>query len=278
MGKVPLIARQGTRYEPYSDAVLARRRLGSPSPDRWGIRAGSHQAQVTDGLFGLLNELKTRYGGQDLRELLRDHANQPGALGQSIGMWIQYEEVITFLASFSFWAVQTRVLLANSSFQIRGRRKLEPTEFIKTQLALQASPPRHRSEYPEVPTTNVSLRRVCLAMIGRLIDIFYSQGSPLQNSPRASPLPLAVSRPPERPLYTSPNSSPTRRTGDEVPESPQVVSLLRVMRGETAPPLISLPPSGPSAVHGGSNWYAPSNFTVTSEGLMLRYQVGRTCR
>ena len=143
MGKVPLIARQGTRYEPYSNAVLARRR-GSSSPDRWGIRAGSRQAKLTDGLFDLLDELKTRYGGHDFRELFRDHANQPGALGQAIGTWIQCDEVTALLASSSFWAVQTRVLLANSSFQIRGRRKLEPTEFVKTQRNDQS----HCSYFP----------------------------------------------------------------------------------------------------------------------------------
>ena len=42
------------------------------------------------------------------------------------------------LASLSFWAAQTRVLLADSSFQIRGRHKLEPTEFIKTQRNFQS--------------------------------------------------------------------------------------------------------------------------------------------
>ena len=56
------------------------------------------------------------------------------------------------------------------------------------------------------------------------------------------------------------------------------------MRGAAAPPLFSLPPAKPPAVHGGSSRYAPSNFTVTSEGLMLRYQVdpglclSSTCR
>ena len=133
MGKVPIIVPQGTRYEPYSNALRARRRRGSSSPDRWGIRAGSREAQLTDGIVDLLDNLNTRYGGGDLRELLRGHANQPGALGEAIGTWVQYDEVTSLLASSSIWAVQTRVLLANSSFQIRGRRQLEPTNFIKTQ-------------------------------------------------------------------------------------------------------------------------------------------------
>ncbi len=36
----------------------------------------------------------------------------------------------------------------------------------RTQLALQVSPPHQYSEYPDVPTTDVSLHRVCLAVIG----------------------------------------------------------------------------------------------------------------
>ena len=94
-------------------------------------------------------------------------------------------------------------------------------------------------------------------------------------------LPLEASRPPEGPLYTSPYHSPSRRTGDDthsdsgVAGSPLLGSLLRVLRGVAAPPLVSLPPS---KVHGSTNWYAPSNLTVPSERLMLRYQVRQPCR
>ena len=91
---------------------------------------------------------------------------------------------------------------------------------------------------------------------------------------------LTASRPPEGPLYPSPDHSPSR-TGDELPGvqmSPPLGSLLRVMRGVAAPPLISLPPSKLSAVHESSNWYAPFNLTAISEGLMLRYQVRQPCR
>ena len=127
------MARQGIRYEPYSIKSLARRRRGSPPPGSWGIRAGSHRAQLTGGIFDLLDDLSTRYGSGDLRELFRVHANQPGSLGQAIETWIKYDEVTTLLASSSFWAVQTGVLLANSLFQTRGTRKLEPTDFIRSQ-------------------------------------------------------------------------------------------------------------------------------------------------
>ena len=75
MGKEPVVMRQGTRYEPYSKSCLARRRRGSPPPDRWGIRAGSRHAQLTGGIFDLLDDLHTRYGSHDLRGLIRDHAN-----------------------------------------------------------------------------------------------------------------------------------------------------------------------------------------------------------
>jgi len=133
MGKEPVMARQGTRYEPYSNKSPARRRRGSPPPDRWGIRAGSHHAQLTGGISDLLDDLNTRYGSRDLRELFRDHANQPGALGQAIGTWIQHDEVIISLPSSSLWGAQTGVLLANSLFQIRGPRQPEPTNFLETQ-------------------------------------------------------------------------------------------------------------------------------------------------
>ena len=45
------------------------------------------------------------------------------------------------------------------------------------------------------------------------------------------------------------------------------------MRGVEAPPLFSGPPLEPSAAHESANRYAPSNLTVTLEGLTLRYQV-----
>ena len=103
-------------------------------------------------------------------------------------------------------------------------------------------------------------------------------------------LPLTSSRPQEGPLYTSPDHSPSRRTGDEVPgvqmsrgqrypisdthadsraaDSPPLGSLL-AMRGVAAPPLVSLPPSKPSAIHESTRWYAPPDLTGTSEGLMF---------
>ena len=82
------------------------------------------------------------------------------------------------------------------------------------------------------------------------------------------PLPLAVSRPPEGPLYTSPHHSPTSGTRPDPPvaDAPPLGSL-RVLRGVVAPPLVSLPPLKPSAFHGGSNWYAIFRLTVASQGL-----------
>ena len=137
MGKEPVMACQGIRYEPYSIKSPARRRRGSPPPGSRGIRAGSNRAQLTGGIFDLLDDLNTRYGSGDLRELFRAHANQPGSLGQAIETWIKYDEVSTLPAPSSFWAVQTGVLLANSLFQIRGTRKPEPTDFIKAQHSVQ---------------------------------------------------------------------------------------------------------------------------------------------
>src|SRR5258706_10818291 len=102
MGKEPPITRQGTRYEPYSDSFIARRRRGSPPPDSWGIRAGTHHAQLNRSIFDRLDDLNTRYRSRDLRELFRDDTNQPGALGQAIEAWIQYDEVIALLISSPF--------------------------------------------------------------------------------------------------------------------------------------------------------------------------------
>ena len=133
MGKEPVMVCQGIRYEPYSIKSSARRRRGSPPPGSRGIRAGSHRAQLTGGIFDLLDDLNTRYESSDLRKLFRAHANQPGSLGQAIETWIKYDEVTKLLTSSSFWAVQTGVLLANSLFQIRGTRKPDPTNFMKTQ-------------------------------------------------------------------------------------------------------------------------------------------------
>ena len=203
MGKVPQMQRQGTRYEPYKNSS---RRRASPPPDRWGIHAGSQDSQLNGSIFDFLEALNTRYGSRDLREIFRDHATQPGALGEAIDTWIEYDEVIIFLTSSFTWAAQTAVLLANSVFQIRGPREPElaiqrngqshwsnvpgpipqdesrtsrppvgqpdtrnvsfftrcEESDCRTQLAL---PVFQCSEYPDAPTTGVSLRRLCLAVI-----------------------------------------------------------------------------------------------------------------
>ena len=129
MGKVPLMARQGTRYEPYKNSS---RRQASPPPDSWGIQAGSQHAQLGSSIFGLLEDLNTRYGSRDLREIFRDHAHQPGGLGQAIETWIKYDEVIIFLTSSISRAAKTAVLLANSLLQIRGPRQPEHTNVLET--------------------------------------------------------------------------------------------------------------------------------------------------
>ena len=130
MVKEPQMTRQGTRYEPHKNSS---RRRGSPPPDSWGIHAGSHHAQLNGSIFDLLEDLNTRYGSRDLRELFRDHANQTGALGQAIETWIKYDEVIIFHTSSFVWAAQTAVLLANSLLQIRGPRQPELTDLLGAQ-------------------------------------------------------------------------------------------------------------------------------------------------
>ncbi len=93
-----------------------------------------------------------------------------------------------------------------------------------------------------------------------------------------SSLPLEASRPLDRPLFTSPYHSPSRRTGDELPGvmsrgqryptsdtrtdsnvtgSRPLEFLLRIKRSAAAPPLVSLPPSKP---YGNSNWYRSIQF------------------
>ena len=115
-----------------------------------------------------------------------------------------------------------------------------------------------------------------------------------------SPPPLTAFRPPEEPLFTSPCNSSSRSMGDEDPgvqrsliqryptsntrtevfvtDSRPSGFLLRTMRGEAAPPLISLPLFKPSEVHGDPNRCAPSDFLVILEGLTPRYQVGQVPR
>ena len=99
MGKEPPMKRQGIRYGPYSGSFLTRRGRGSTPPDSRGIRAGSRRAQLNGSISDLLEDVNTRCGGRDLREVFRGHANQPGALGQAIKTWIQYDEVIILLTS-----------------------------------------------------------------------------------------------------------------------------------------------------------------------------------
>ena len=133
MGKGPQITRQGARYEPYqSSSYLPYRRRGSPPPDSCGNRAGSHHVQLSDSIFGFLEDLNTRYGGRDLRELFRDHAGQPGALGQSIEKWIHDDEV-SILVTLFMCTTENGVPLANSRYQMRRSRQPEPTDSLKTQ-------------------------------------------------------------------------------------------------------------------------------------------------
>ena len=129
MGKQPVVARQDTRYEPYSKASLARRRRGSPPPGGWGILAGSRQAQLTGDICNLLDDLDKRYGGRDLRELFRDHANPPGALGQAIKTWISYDEVIILLISSSLWVLRLACCWLIRYFRFRGLASQNPPTF-----------------------------------------------------------------------------------------------------------------------------------------------------
>ena len=119
-------------------------------------------------MLDLLEDVNTRYGGQKMCDVFRDHI-QPGALGQALDTWVRYDEVTTLLTSSSFWAPQTGVLLADSLFQRRGPRQPEQTSIFSTQSYHQA----HRAYTPEpssggadIPPTTVSLNLVFLAVIG----------------------------------------------------------------------------------------------------------------
>ena len=65
-------------------------------------------------MLDLLEDINTRYGGREMREVFRDHVNQSGALGKALDTWVRYDEVSTLLTSFSLWAAQTGVLLADT--------------------------------------------------------------------------------------------------------------------------------------------------------------------
>jgi len=110
MGKLHSMTRQGTRYEPYLSSFRRHRTLGSPPPEGWGHRAGSHNAHLTGNIFDFLEDLNTRYGGPDLREIFRDHATQHGALGQSLETWIQYDEVSISVTPF-LWTLSSLACL-----------------------------------------------------------------------------------------------------------------------------------------------------------------------
>jgi hypothetical protein len=100
MGKQPLTTRQDARYEPYKSALLQHRKRESPPREGWGIRAGSRHAQLTVSICDLLDQLNRHYGGLELREIFRDHANQPGPLAQSIETWINYDTVSVLIPLF----------------------------------------------------------------------------------------------------------------------------------------------------------------------------------
>ena len=136
-------------------------------------------------------------------------------LGQAIRTWVQYDEVTTLLIFSSSWAAQTGVLLTNSLFQIRGPRQPEPTDFLETQHNNQShcsyvqehnpGDESRASRPPDVTTTNVGLHRVCLAVIGRLNGLLYSQEGYLKHCPQASRFAYT---PPGETLFADPPNSP----------------------------------------------------------------------
>ena len=67
-----------------------------------------------------------------LRELFRDHAGQPGELGQSIEKWIQDDEV-SILVTLFICTTENGASLANSPYQVQRSRQPEPTDSLSTQ-------------------------------------------------------------------------------------------------------------------------------------------------
>ena len=202
------MAGQGTRYEPYTIKSPARRR-GS---DSWRIRSGIHHSPHTCDMLDLFEDINTRCGSREMREIFRDHANQPDALCDALVTWVRYDEVATLLPSSSLWAAQTGVLLADSLFQIRGPRQPELANVLETQDNRQTPcsyAPESIAGSAGVPPTTVSLDRVCLAVIGRLNVVVHSQESSLLHSPQA---PRSNYTRSGETLFANPTNSPCTST------------------------------------------------------------------
>ena len=113
------MAPRSLRYKPYS-VMPSRRKVGTPRGDGWGIWTGNKHGQLTGDMVAFLETLNTLYGGQGLREFVREHANQHGPVGEAIETWIRYDEVSTLLTSSYLRSAHTGVLLAHSLFVISG--------------------------------------------------------------------------------------------------------------------------------------------------------------
>ena len=87
------ITRNNTRYEPYNSSRRPHRRRGTPPPENWGNRAQGHQNPLDDSIWNFMEDLHTRYRGDELRQLFRDYASESGALGQAIKTWLQFDDV-----------------------------------------------------------------------------------------------------------------------------------------------------------------------------------------
>ena len=92
------MTRPNTRYNPYPSSRPARPRRESPPPENWGNQARSHHHQLTIRIYAFLDDLHLLHADRHLCEIFREHAKQPGPLGEAIRTWVEYVDVSTLLA------------------------------------------------------------------------------------------------------------------------------------------------------------------------------------
>jgi len=109
MAKDSKMTRKVARYDPYNCSRRPDRRRGSPPPNNPGNRAQLNQNQPNSSIYRFLDDLHGRFGGNDLRQLFRQHAGQSGELGEAIRIWLLFDDVSALLTSSLWLSSQTDV-------------------------------------------------------------------------------------------------------------------------------------------------------------------------
>jgi len=148
MAKESQMTRKNARYDAYNSSRRPDRRRGSPPPNNWGNRAEIHQDQPNRTIYKFLDDLHRRYGGDDLRQLFREHAGQSDELGEAIGIWLLFDDVSTLLTSSSWLPSSCRLtrgwLIGNTRCASVANQNLPTVPMLKN-LTLQMNHNSSRS-------------------------------------------------------------------------------------------------------------------------------------